>query len=112
MDTRDRPALQKLKENLEKKAKDIPMDYIILKRHTVSAYTAGSKWLKELDLLVKRRSLHLKPDHKYAEPLKLDKFVGYSDQKTNIYEFFKLYEIVSRGFKLDDKAHFLYSNYL
>ena len=54
----------------------------------------------------------MNPDHKYAEPLKLDKFGGHEDQKTHIYEFIKLYEVISKGFTTEHKAHFLYNNYL
>ena len=68
IDTRDRPELQQLKEALKKECKDLASDQNFLKGHAVAAFKAGSNWLERLDLLVKRRKLHLKPDHKYAEP--------------------------------------------
>ena len=86
--------------------------HVCLQRHAVSAFKAGSQWLKDLQALVKQRNLHLTPDHKYAKPLELEKFKGHKDATTNVYEFFRLYEIISRSFTTEHKAHFLYSNYL
>ena len=112
MDTRERPALEKLLKELEKKVQHLPAGHGDLQRHAVSAFKAGSQWLKDLQALVKQRNLHLTPDHKYAKPLELEKFKGHKDAKTNVYEFFRLYEIISRSFTTEHKAHFLYSNYL
>ena len=76
MDTRERPALEKLRKELEKKVQHLPAGHGDLQRHAVSAFKAGSQWLKDLQALVKQRNLHLTPDHKYAKPLELEKFKG------------------------------------
>ena len=83
-----------------------------MKEHAARAFTAASDWLHELNVLVKGKSLYLNADLKLAEPLKLDKFAGHSDYRTNVYEFLKLYEMISQGFTKEQKAHFLYNNYL
>ena len=75
------------------------------------AFKSASEWIDKLEDMIIKRNLHLTSERKYAEPLKLSKFKGSVDS-TNIYEFLKLFEIIARGFTQEDRAHYLYSNYL
>lgn len=77
--------LERLRKELEGKVeKNVDAD-------AVKAFTACSQWLEELDIIVKNRNLHLKPHHKYAKQLELDKLKVHKDPKTNVYEFLLLY---------------------
>jgi len=44
--------------------------------------------------------------------LELNSFKGHTDLTTNIYDFFSNYEVISCGFNTEDKALYLFSNYL
>ena len=112
IDQREKPSLIQLKETLRKELKNPPAGFDLLKEYGVSAFKASTVWLRELDDHVKSRKLHVKADKKYAQPLKLEKFAGHKSVKTNIYEFLKLYEVVSRGFTKEEQAQYLYTNYL
>ena len=113
MEKRDRPRLRELKINLEKKSSSLPLDCNSdIQIEAVKAFKASTKWLQNLNTILVERSLHLESERKYAKPIDLDRFEGCTDLQTNCYEFLKLYEIVSRGFNIQDKAHYLYSNYL
>ena len=98
--------------SLKQECKELSTGYSDLKDSDVTAFREAADWLERLEDLVKVRNLHLKPDDKYAEPLKLEKFADHKDPKSNIYEFLKLYDIISRGFTTEAKAHYLYANYL
>ena len=113
MDKRDRAALKELKVNIEKKSSKLPDNCDAnLKTEAVKGFKAASKWLSDLNNLLIDRGLHLESERRHAKPLELEKFCGHTDTKTNVYEFFKLYNIVSRGFTKEDKAYYLYANYL
>ena len=113
MEKRDRLRLRELKVNLEKKSSTLPVECNAnIQIEAVKAFKASTKWLQKLNDILINRNLHLESERKYAKPLDLDRFEGYADTRTNVYEFIKLYEIVSRGFNIQDKSHFLYSNYL
>ena len=107
-----RPLLEKQNENLEKKINIISEECSALKRYAVEAFKAASAWLEALEDIMISRDLHLASDRKYSEPLKLDKFTGYKNQQTNVYEFFKSFDIVARGSTMEEKSHLLFANYL
>lgn len=107
-----KPELKDLNEKLEKKIQNVPDDCAELKNYAVDAFTESNSWLDRLEDLMNERNLHMTSDRKYSEPLKLAKFTGYKDVKSNVYEFFKMFNIISRGFTSDEKSHYLYNNYL
>ena len=112
LDKNKRPLLEKLNDNLIQKGSYMSDDSEILKKYSVEAFKASSAWLEKLEDIVNSRKLHLTSDRKYNEPLKLEKFSGYKDNKTNIYEFMQQFNLVSRGLTMEERAHYLFSNYL
>ena len=112
LDNRERPRLEKLRASLKTECKDLSPQFTMVGEHAATAFKVATDWLDALDALVKKKNLHLKPENKHAEPLKLEKFAGHKDQRTNVYEFLKLYEVISRGFTQEHKGHYLYNNYL
>ena len=113
LDKRERVKLVALKESIERKSVALPDNCNTeIKSDAVKAFKAATKWLSCLDDLITDRNLHLESERRHAKPLELEKFHGHTDVKTNVYEFFKLYEIISRGFTKEDKAYYLYANYL
>ena len=82
LDKNKRPLLEKLNDNLIQKGSYMSDDSEILKKYSVEAFKASSAWLEKLEDIVNSRKLHLTSDRKYNEPLKLEKFSGYKDNKT------------------------------
>ena len=113
LEKRDCARLKELKADLERKSEKLP---IIcndsLKLEAVKAFRSATKWIKKVENLVCERGLHLQSEQKYSKPLELSSFKGHTEQSTNIYEFFSNYEVISRGFNTEDKALYLFSNYL
>lgn len=107
-----KPELKDLNEKLEKKVQNVSDNCVELKNYAVDAFSESNSWLDRLEDLMHEKNLHMTSDRKYSEPLKLAKFTGYKDVKSNVYEFFKMFTIISRGFTTEEKSHYLFSNYL
>ena len=113
LDKRERMTLKELKVNIETKSTNLPDSCNEgLKDESVKAFRAATRWLKSLDDLLCQRDLHLDSERKYIKPLELPPFTGISDSRSNIYDFFTNYAIVSRDMSSSDKANFLFQNYL
>ncbi len=106
-----RPIIEKLIEDLKREVKDVPENNQALKGHAVEAFKSASGWLDNIEDLMNRSDLYLASDRKYSEPLKLTKFQGHDD-KCHIYEFFRGFEVISRGLTQEEKGLYLFNNYL
>ena len=113
MEKRDCKELKLLKTNIERKSTNLP---IIcnndLKGEAVKAFKAATEWIRSVENLIQARQLHLESDHKNVKPLDVPAFKGHMDNSTNIYEFLSNFSIVSRGFTDQDRASYLYHNFL
>jgi len=113
LDKRYCTRLKELKADLETKSTNLPIvcnDN--LKLESVKAFRSATKWIKKVEDLVCKHGLHLQSERKYSKPIELNSFKGHTDLSTNIYEFLSNYEVISRGLNTEDKALYLFSNYL
>ena len=113
LEKRKKNKLVDLKESIEKKSSKLPKHCNPdIQDEAVKAFQAATKWLNDLNDLIEARELHLESERKYTKPLELEKFEGHDDKIHDVYEFFRLFSIVARGLSRDDKAYYLYANYL
>ena len=113
LEKRDCARLKNLKSEIEKKSINLPVVCNAnLKHESVQAFKCATKWIRSVENLIYERGLHLQSERKHSKPLELAAFKGHSDITTNIYEFFSNYEVIARGFNEEDKALYLYANYL
>ena len=113
LEKRKKNKLVDLKESIEKKSSKLPKQCNPdIQNEAVKAFKAATKWLNELNDLIEARELHLESERKYTKPLELERFEGHEDKIHDVYEFFRLFSIVARGLSRDNKAYYLYANYL
>ena len=91
--------LKHLKKELERKCKILPDECNQdLPDEAAKAFKAANRWIANLKQLVQEKELHLVSDLKFTKPIELEPFKGHSQSSTNCYEFFTLYELITRKY--------------